>query len=885
MASSSDLSATGNPNPTLALNLAALSDWSAALPFLDLMKTMRPWLGHEAGNWGAQSTADLVEAGIFDENGWPTEIPDGLSKIGTVWDWTASSAADPDLAEQRAGVYVLEYEGEGTIQLRGDVKILSQEDGKIVFENVSGNTWEMLITATDPEGTGAYIRDVTVVAQEHVDLFEAGAVFNPDWVALIDDARQIRFMDWMKTNNSSAVTAEDLVSGEDRGLSVTASVEDMVRLANEIGADPWFCMPHMADESYIRAFATYVRDTLDPALTVRIEYSNEAWNTMFSVNSWLSEQVASEWGLSGQEARDAYYVKMATQSALIWADVFGEEAEERLVNILSTQALNTWRTQRLLEAEAWQDSEPESYVDPATVFDELAITTYFGTNPLNSATTRAEILGLVNGGDMAGAVARVIELTQAHLLSSAETWAAQAELAHAAGLDLVAYEGGQHIHTSFSTSGLSSAEVTALQQVLTDAVASTEMVDLYAQCFEIWTEIADGPFMQYVDVASASGYGSWGLYTSLMSQNDRATLLNELNEITAPWWETDGGAQYMQGIVVQGDDTDEIIAGTSAEDYLTGGAGDDTLIAGAGNDGLNGGAGTDRLVLEGTILDYTLVAQEDSYLLYGGDGTKFLRNIEEIYFSGSEQLVTLEEFETARAAAEAAATLPGEPDIFLLDLSAHSEDMLVLAIDPSSELGGEIGADGRDLFYAEAGSTGLIDGVEVGLDATTIQENALTEGGAALSASARETAEILGDLAFGVEMLVMGAGDDSVTLGAGDEVVYGMGGNDVIEGGAGNDWLMGGEGDDTLDGGAGDDLLIGGAGQDRFEIIAHMGHDTITDLTPEDYVYLRDSFKATITDLYSSLSEVEGGLLLSNDDNSSSVLFVGMTMEDADWIF
>ena len=33
-------------------------------------------------------------------------------------------------------------------------------------------------------------------------LHEAGAVFNPDWIARIEDMRSLRFMDWMETNGS-----------------------------------------------------------------------------------------------------------------------------------------------------------------------------------------------------------------------------------------------------------------------------------------------------------------------------------------------------------------------------------------------------------------------------------------------------------------------------------------------------------------------------------------------------------------------------------------------------------------------------------------------------------------------------------------------------------
>lgn len=56
-------------------------------------------------------------------------------------------------------------------------------------------------------------------------------------------------------------------------------VEDMVLLANLVGAAPWFTMPHTASDDYVRQFATHVRDALRPDVDVYVELSNEVWGT------------------------------------------------------------------------------------------------------------------------------------------------------------------------------------------------------------------------------------------------------------------------------------------------------------------------------------------------------------------------------------------------------------------------------------------------------------------------------------------------------------------------------------------------------------------------------------------------------------------------------
>ena len=53
-------------------------------------------------------------------------------------------------------------------------------------------------------------------------------------------------------------------------------IEHMVKLANHVGAAPWFNMNHLSDDDYTRRFAQQVKDTLRPDVKVYVEWSNEA---------------------------------------------------------------------------------------------------------------------------------------------------------------------------------------------------------------------------------------------------------------------------------------------------------------------------------------------------------------------------------------------------------------------------------------------------------------------------------------------------------------------------------------------------------------------------------------------------------------------------------
>lgn len=939
--------AKGLDNPTLALNLGDTSSYSTGMQYLDLMKMMAPWLARDnAGSWKGLNVEALRADGYLDADGWVTAIPTGTSSIMTHWDWGSGTEAAAD----RKGVYVLSYDGTGTLKLGGDARVISSEPGKIVFENLTGTTNFWLdITATDPAHTGDYIRDISIVAEKNVPLYEAGAVFNPDWLALIEDARQIRFMDWQRTNEFTEVSWDDRAVADGPNMGVGASVEDMVKLANETGADPWFCMPTQAGEDYIRNFATYVRDHLDPALTVRVEYSNETWNFAFKHTSWLRDQARAEWGSAGHndfQTQLNYTAKMATQAALIWQDVFGDQADGRLVNVLGSQASNPWVTQQLLDPKIWAELEPGTYVDPKTVFEEVAITDYFGSQTIAKEDMRNELLAAIKNPAVDATAFLAAKLMdpayQGSIPSTAALWAQQADTAHAAGMGLVAYEGGQHVHHSFAVQGLSAEDKQLLTDFMAGFVRSDAMGDLYKEAWAAWAEVSDGPFMQYTDVGTSSQWGSWGLHAGLHDKTPRSEALTELNNTTAPWWDAEGGLQYQQGAIVNGTSGDDHLVGTAQEDYLLGGKGDDVLTGGKGNDGLNGGEGNDRAVFSGRAADYHVVAEGAGFRVTGPDGSDYLVNIEKASFDDG-QTFTLDQMvagdhlthpvevlppvhnpapapapapQPDPAPQPAPETDPAPPsppaasdhsslgprgghvhsrDVTLEAPTDSNRGVLVEGVNGWSQLGHELGV--RDGTVANAylvsaqGATAEIDGQVLKADYWTMQENRTARGGASLGDSALDTALRFGSVATGVTSLTLTDRNDTflgrewsdrVEGGAGNDWLDGRGGDDVLSGGAGRDVLIGGAGNDILKGGSGDDQLTGGAGDD--ELWGGSGNDRFhfSAGSGKDVVHdFEDGDTLDFGNFFASgmhAGEKDGHLVLSN--GSDSITLIGHDLSD-----
>ena len=81
-------------NPKPGAWSVGVNDWAVQQPFLDVMKTARPWMGHLPGQWGGWDHADLAGAGCLDDDGWPRRMPPNLP---------ASVNPDPDRSARRCG--------------------------------------------------------------------------------------------------------------------------------------------------------------------------------------------------------------------------------------------------------------------------------------------------------------------------------------------------------------------------------------------------------------------------------------------------------------------------------------------------------------------------------------------------------------------------------------------------------------------------------------------------------------------------------------------------------------------------------------------------------------------------------------------------------------
>lgn len=636
----------GLANPSLGMGLNGIADWSSQHPFVDVMKTARPWVGHTSDQWGAFSTEALLAGGYLDEYGWPLALPDGAKAL------EAFILTDqPEGATHLRGRYVLRYTGTGVIRVVGRADNVRYDYGKreVRFDVTPGDGPVALsLLETDPADP---LRDITVVREDQLALHELGVIFNPLWIDKVADLRVIRFMDWMFTNGAPQITWQDRPLPQDatyvwRGVPV----EVMVALANQIGADPWVNMPHMADDGYIRGFAAYMRDHLAPELHAHVEYSNEVWNFMFPQTAWVRDQALALWGDdAGDDAWMQFAGLRAAQMADIWRAEFAGQ-EQRLQIVVGTHTGWPGLEEPLLMAplalEHGQLTAP-----PATRFDAYAVTGYFGYE-LGGEDQQDTVLGWI---DTSAAIARAKAVETgtdpetylaAHRHDLAFDLAAEAlrqgslgdllrdtlpyhaRVAARHDLRLVMYEGGTHVVGQGAA-----VENDALTEFFIGFNYSPQMGALYDELLSGWTAAGGTLFNAFVDVAAPSKWGSWGALRHLDDATPRWDALMRANAETPTWDANRQTGAFLHGVTRIAGPQGARLEGTAKGDILLGGTGDDTLVGQGGADRIHGGAGRDLAILPGGRDAYGIGRDGARVILEGPQGAVVLVDVEAVEFA------------------------------------------------------------------------------------------------------------------------------------------------------------------------------------------------------------------------------------------------------------
>lgn len=457
--------------PPIGNNLSSVVDWSTQTPFVDLFRQSRAWIsGRADGTWDDGRTVAV------DERGWVRSLEPGQVARSIV---IAASARD-----RFAGVFRVAFAGTGDVRV-GGAPWTSTGPGRLEFTLTPGERSGEYVTielhASDPSDP---VRDVRVLLPGAPDEPPAIA-FNPVFLDRTRGFSPLRFMDWQATNGSELSAWADRPDVGDARWTGRGGVpvEVMVALCNELKADAWFCMPHLADDDFVRAFARLVDATLDVGLTVYVEHSNEVWNDMFPQAVYALERGrAAALSDHPREAQLAWHARRSGEIFAIWkAEV---RPGRKIVRVLGTHAAAAWATQQVLRFSGEADA--------------LAIAPYFGHDygtpamkPAVEAMTPDELLAVIERDE---------------LPKVAEQMRMQRRLAERAGLRLLAYEAGQHLAGSEGRQ-----DDPALNELFDAANRSAKMGELYDAYLAAWRESGGGDVLvNFADCAPMNKWGRWG---------------------------------------------------------------------------------------------------------------------------------------------------------------------------------------------------------------------------------------------------------------------------------------------------------------------------------------------------------------------------------------
>jgi hypothetical protein len=460
---------TAQEKAPIGTNLAGIVSWNSQWAFVDVFKMSRTWISQCNGcAWGEGGDLALTP------EGWVAELTPNQYATTIMLD---------EIQHFPQGEYTVLYEGEGVIQFAlNTVEVISATDGRMVIVPNGNGAIYLEIHETNPANP---LRNIRVIMPGFESTY-ASQPFHPLFLERLQGFEVLRFMDWMQTNNSEVVTWADRPHLTDANYELGVPLEVMVQLANTLHVDAWFTMPHQADDDYVRNFAAYVRDNLNPELKAYIEYSNETWNSQFSQANYVIEQ-GTALGLSNDAFQAGFYFhsRRAVEMFTIWQEVFG--GTDRLVRVLASQAANSWTGEQVMDF--------ENAFDHA---DALAIAPYFGAYLGDPAT-----MDTVSGQSVDDILAALND----HMLGEVSDWIAANEQATSQrGLELIAYEGGQHLAGYFGAEN---------NETLTNLFLTTNrdprIYDVYGVYLNQWHNLGGGLFVSFSYVDGFSQWGSWGV--------------------------------------------------------------------------------------------------------------------------------------------------------------------------------------------------------------------------------------------------------------------------------------------------------------------------------------------------------------------------------------
>lgn len=510
------LSATADRAP-LGVNLESVADWSRLQPFVDLMKSARPW-GTVDAPWD--------EAAAVDARGWPTGDAAVMVNVRTA---EPGDEGKP-YATITPGVYRLRFLGRANVDASVSSNVVVRNvsydaaTNRSVGEVVVGPGSNQLVLAF--RGTADGVRNVTL----RMPGYPATQTFTNQFTQALAPFRVVRFMDFLRTNNNPVRTWRErtVMSSGSQASAKGAAYEYAIQIANHLGKDIWINVPVHANDAYVRALAQLLKKQLMPGRVVYVEYSNELWNYMFSQTTdnkdlAVDEAVAGDLTLTNGRTctRElfaansgdcnpywaGYYRvgKRTVRIAQIFSEVYGPGALNNQVRVVyATQFVNPGIAEQVLKNIATYRGTPSSLIYGVATAPYFYLDESLAASATATPAQIIESLGASLATENEAFFGAVVRENGAYVrkpyTGGDYTGASHKALADYYQIKSLAYEGGPDLRQN-----------PANQVAKLTASRDAQMGELVQREATRWFGCGNDLFMHYSLSSSWDRHGYWGL--------------------------------------------------------------------------------------------------------------------------------------------------------------------------------------------------------------------------------------------------------------------------------------------------------------------------------------------------------------------------------------
>jgi hypothetical protein len=467
----------------IGTNLNGVSYYGEQHPFSNHFKASSEWIPFNT-NSKLWKTDSINIQSFFDEYNYIKRMP-------VESDLVPYNAFKTIIKTGQSGNYEVTFDGEGVIKYTLGAKLISIINPNKHLISINNNSNPVIeIRSVNPNN---YIKNISVTKEGN----NPNQLFNPDWLSKINQYSTLRFMNWQSINNSIESTWYSR-SKVQSARYLTVPAEIMVELCNTTHQNPWFCMPHLADENYITEFATLVRNNLNPELTVYVEYSNEVWNPQFNQTKWVTAE-AKKIALKNIDL----YSKYSSRNALIFKSVFGTNKAHLVKGVLAGQLGNSSLLPNALKF-LW-DSNRQINPNPKDYgIDIGSVATYFG---IDKSINDETLLSWANDPESLSLLFNALQTSIYQKIKPRIS--AVKKVCFDKGLQFAVYEGGQHLATSVAGRQINYPEV---QDMYYAANRHPRMGELYSLLLNdaLSPLTQNDLFCHFSDVCPQTKFGSWG---------------------------------------------------------------------------------------------------------------------------------------------------------------------------------------------------------------------------------------------------------------------------------------------------------------------------------------------------------------------------------------